>query len=101
TAAICDNLGWFATDCASNLYVEVKTFETFASVEQDSHINDGVFDDGGLEFEPSGENDIVMVTAYYKWTLISPLLSKAVANIGNGKTLLMSALVFRNEPFGS
>ena len=30
--SICNNLGWLSSDCQANLYVDVRTFPTFAAV---------------------------------------------------------------------
>ena len=39
-----------------------------------------------------------MVTAYYRWTMIMPMMNQALQRLP-GETLLTSVLTFRNEPF--
>lgn len=98
-STICDNLGWLAADCAASLEIDVRTFPKFSDITLADPVNNGVFNKGSLQFTPGGPEDIVLVRVYYQWTLISPLLSKAVAKINGGKTLVTSTLAFRNEPF--
>jgi Flp pilus assembly protein TadG len=96
---ICNNLGWLASECSSNLAVEVKTFPTFNDVAVANPYADRVFKQN-LPYNSGCEGDIVLVRSYYKWTLFTPLLSKAVENLGSGKTLISSTTVFKNEPYG-
>ena len=53
----------------------------------------------GLPWELGDREDIMVVTVYYQWTLITPLISKSMANMPNDVRLLVSTQAFRNEPF--
>ena len=44
-------------------------------------------------------NDIVLVRAYYTWTIITPLLNASLVNLSGNKRLITTAVAFRNEPF--
>lgn len=98
---VCNNLGWLATDCSNSLEVDVRTYPTFSAITLGDPITNKTFNKSSLQFVPGGPGDIVLVRAYYQWTLISPLLSKAVEKLNGGKTLVTSTLAFRNEPFGT
>ncbi|MEI9965539.1 MAG: hypothetical protein WDM92_13585 [Caulobacteraceae bacterium] len=39
--------------------------------------------------------------AYYQWSLVAPLMDKALTSLSGGKALLTSTATFRNEPYGS
>ena len=87
--------------CDSNLHIDVKRLTSFSSAELQTPIDgDGNFDDDDFTFEPGGANDIVAVRVYYEWSLITPILSRPLANLANGKHLIQATAVFRNEPFG-
>lgn len=96
---ICDRMT-LITDCTSNLYVDVQTFQSFDTVVFAPLIDA----DGNVieqhRFEPGTDGDIVLVRAYYLWHVVSPA-AIGLANTGNDGRLLVSSVAFRNEPFGS
>ncbi len=100
-SAICNNFAFMQSDCASNLYVDVQTFSTFSSVTAPQPVKNGNFDPSVLQFSPGGPQSIVLVRAYYQWTMFTPLMSQAVQQLNGGKMLLTSTATFRNEPYGS
>jgi Flp pilus assembly protein TadG len=99
--SICNSFGWLQSDCDSNLYVDVRTFTSFASVTAPQPVTNGVFDPSKLTFTPGGPGDIVVVHAYYQWPLIAPMMSQALENLSGGRTLITSTAAFRNEPYGT
>ena len=98
---ICNNFGWLQSDCANNLYVDVRTFNSFATVADPQPVQNKVFNTAALQFSPGGPSQIVVVRAYYQWPLIAPLMSQALETVSGGKVLLTSTATFRNEPYGS
>ena len=60
----------------------------------------------GLSEELVGEaikgrrrEDIVIVSVYYEWQLITPMMGSSMANAPDNTRILVSSQVFRNEPF--
>jgi Flp pilus assembly protein TadG len=100
-AAVCAKFGWLQSDCTANLSVDVRTYQTFASVTAPQPVSNGTFNPGALTFAPGGPNDIVVVRTYYQWPLIAPMISQAMQQLSGGKALLTSTAAFRNEPYGS
>lgn len=97
---VCGNL-LNLLDCGSRLHIDVQRYDDFvASVDGDGLPVDG---DGNLinsfDFDPGGPNEIVLVQVYYEWSLITPVISAGLSNMGDGKRLLHATAVFRNEPF--
>ena len=89
-------------DCDVRLSIDVRTVSDFASTPTGSALDeDGNLENDDFMFEPGGPNDIVAVRVFYEWDLITPVLSKPLANMAGNKHLLQSNAVFRNEPFGS
>lgn len=97
--AICNGLGWLSSQCSSRLAVDVRVYNTFNSIALTDPITGKNFDPSKVDFKPGGPEDIVVVRAYYQWTLFTPLLSKAVQKLNGGKTLVTSTVAFRNEPY--
>ncbi len=89
-------------ECDGRLPIDVRTVTNFAASPIGAPIDgDGELDDGDFRFEPGGPNDIIAVRAFYEWSLITPVMSKPLANMAGDRHLLQASAVFRNEPFGS
>lgn len=96
---ICDRM-MDLMSCDDRLAIDVKTFSNFTSTTNPSPIDsDGELDDSEFEFKPGGANEIVVVRAYYTWSLITPIMSKPLENMAGGRHLISAVAVFRNEPF--
>jgi Flp pilus assembly protein TadG len=98
---ICNQVAWLGTNCTNNLFVQVRTFSNFNTITQPSPIVSGQIVQNNLTFSLGGPGDIVMVQAYYQWTVLAPALDNIGTPITGGKMLLTSTSVFRNEPYGS
>lgn len=99
--SICADMSWLGSDCASNLTVDVRKFSTFAGSSADSPVTNGAIDPTKTKWEPGGAEEIVLVRAYYSWTLVTPLLNAGLQNLSNGKRLIQTTVTFRNEPWGT
>ena len=89
-------------ECDARLSIDVRTVTNFAASPIGAPIDgEGELDDDDFRFEPGGPNDIIAVRAFYEWDLITPLMSKPLANMSGDRHLLQASAVFRNEPFGS
>ena len=95
---ICAGMGFMSNDCASKLTVDVRTVTDFSSIALNSPIQNGAFNPGALQFQTGGASQIVLVRAYYQWTLFAPLMNTALVKLP-GQTLLTSVTTFRNEPY--
>jgi Flp pilus assembly protein TadG len=102
-ALVCQRMSFLGPRCAANLYVDVRTFNDFAALAGNAPQNSAAFSSATTCFQPGQPTDIVLVRAYFQWTLFTPLLSNALEDMGggSGKRLLSFATAFRNEPFNS
>jgi Flp pilus assembly protein TadG len=98
-SSICGELSWLGSSCAANLHVDVRTFSTFTGITQPSPISGGVLNTSSLQFTPGAAGDIVLVRAFYQWTLFTPALDGITASMNGGSTLITSTTVFKNEPY--
>lgn len=85
--------------CANNLYLDVNSFPSFVTVTNTSPIQNGNFNTGGFNYNPGQASSIVVVRAYYRWHIITPLFDQLFSNVGNSERVLSSTMMFRNEPF--
>ena len=87
-------------ECKGKIQLDVKTFDSVATTSDMTPLDDdGELDTTGFEFDPGGRDDIVVVRAFYAWELITPIMSKPLANMSDNRHLLQATTVFRNEPF--
>lgn len=95
---ICNGMSWISTsDCMTNLSVDVRTFSSFGSLTTSAPIKNNQIDQTQLTYNAGGACDIVLVRAYYPYTLITPLLEPGMPNLGSNQRLITTAVAFRNE----
>jgi Flp pilus assembly protein TadG len=105
--AICSNMGWLATSCAtysdtSGLVVDVRDPSSFASgTTTSAGINGGVlaqYDGTKCFYSGQAGGDIVVVRSFYPWTLFIPYLNLAFPKLSNGQIVVSDTEVFKLEP---
>lgn len=90
---VCGRMSWLESTCNSRLSVDVRTVSTFTSTSNLTTPNTPCWD-------PGGPSSLVLVRAYYKWPLITPLLASAMQT-ANGYHLLGFTTAFANEPYNN
>jgi Flp pilus assembly protein TadG len=98
TTLICNEMTWMGSNCAANLAVDVRTFSNFSSTNIADPIASGQLNTGSLMFQMGTAGSIVLVRAYYPWTLVAPSLDGSISRLSNGQALISAATTFRNEP---
>lgn len=85
-------------DCTTGVYVDVKSYANFASINITSPIdaNGNLVND--FIYSPGGPGSIVVVRLIYKWPVYS-VLGFNLANMTGGKRLLVATSAFRNEAY--
>lgn len=99
---VCERLYGLFGDC-SELYVRVTPVTSFATatVEPPVDWNCTTNCDWTVPeaFQPGQGSSVVLVQAYYKMPIILTLGALGLPNLPDGKRLVGTAMVFRNEPF--
>ena len=93
--AVCQEMAWLSSGCGTALTVDVQVMPSFANTADPPPPN--------LDnpcFDPGGPNSIILVRAYYRWPVITPLLGDAVTGSG-GDRRITSAALFQNEPYSN
>jgi hypothetical protein len=88
-------------NCQAGLYVDVKSYTSFASMNNSQLPLDanGNLQTGSFGYQPGGPGDIVVVRLLYQWPVYVSLLGLNLSDMSGGKRLLMSTVAFRNEPY--
>jgi Flp pilus assembly protein TadG len=97
---VCGKMATFLK-CNENLFVDVRSFDTFAAITIPPAIDNGELSNSvtaGAQWSPGCPTKVVVVRTYYTWKLFTPGVSK-LANLSGGRRLLTSGAAFRNEPF--
>ena len=99
---LCQELNNFIVmTCDGNLYLDVDRFDSFTNASNNAAapIQDGEFQASGFGYAPGTASDIVVVRAYYRWKVMTPLFEPVFSNVSGGERILVSTMMFRNEPF--
>jgi len=87
-------------NCSTGLYVDVKTYSSFGSVDNSAPIDsNGNLKTSSFGYTPGGPGDIVVVRLMYQWPVYASLLGFNLGNMAGNKRLLMATAAFRNEPY--
>lgn len=108
---VCGQMTFLKDHClAQRLYVDVRVVPEFRDGQGSSATatddfpdpvrSDGQFDGSGMCFDGGQQGDIILVRAYYRWPLLTPVMTKALSRLKDGEAVLEAAETFRNEPFG-
>jgi Flp pilus assembly protein TadG len=98
--AVCAKIyGMF--DCQNGVYVDVKTFTSFANVAMNSPVDGQGNFQNNFNYQPGGPGDIVVVRLFYQWPVYVSLLGFNLTNMNGGKRLLVATAAFRNEPYAN
>lgn len=87
-----------AMDC-SRLYIDVDRFADFNSAGGGVPVVNGNFQTAQIGYQQTQRNEIVLVRGYYEWRFVTPMFQPILGNLSNGDRLLVSSVLFRNEPF--
>lgn len=100
---VCDAMGWLKNDCSANLDVDSRVFGSFTASTDPSPTTAGAFDKTKLKWSLGGEGQIVLVSTYYRWQLLTSSLLGGLSSpmYGSGYAAVTARATFRNEPFGS
>jgi Flp pilus assembly protein TadG len=97
---ICTEINRFMVlNCDSNLYLDVTRYDAFVDISTDEPIQEGEFQSDGFGFSPGAPSDIVVVRAYYRWRIMTPMFEPVFQNVSSGERVLVSTMLFRNEPY--
>ena len=96
---VCDGFTQFiAADCKDRLWVDVDSFKSLAGVTISPPMSGGKVNVANLSYSPGAPDDIVLIRFYYAWDIQTPMFEKLLGNMADGRRLLISQRLIRNEP---
>ena len=99
---VCNGVSWISSaSCQANLSLDVRTFSTFSSISVTTPVANGAIDQSQIGFNSGASCDIVLVRAFYPWTLLTPTLEPGLPNLNASQRLLTATVAFRNENWSS
>jgi len=101
-AQICGEASAILQDCnGASLQFDVQAYASgFASASNSSPLVAGNLP-ALTVFNVGNACDVVLVRAFYKWPVFTPILGFFLENVAGGYHLLSTAAAFRNEPYTS
>jgi Flp pilus assembly protein TadG len=89
-------------DCQSGIKIDVQKYANFGSGNLSKPLdNQGNVDTSNFGYNPGAACDIVIVRVIYEWPTFVRHFGLDLADLPDGKRLLMSTSAFRNEPYGT
>jgi Flp pilus assembly protein TadG len=98
--AVCQRIfGLF--DCQNGIKIDVQKYSNFAggNLAKPLDAQGNLQANFGTAYDPGGPGEIVIVRAVYEWPVYVQLLGFNLADMSNGKRLIMATASFRNEPY--
>ena len=99
--AICNQISPILA-CDGNLQIDVESFSNFSSVNFASPLTaSNTLDPSLANFSTGTVCSVVLVRAFYTWSVVTPLLTPFMVNMANNEHLLTATAAFRNEPYNA
>lgn len=97
--AVCETL--FVLVNCNNVMLEVVSMGDSAFIGADDI--EPVYDEGGnlvpREFDAGDSNDVVMIRAFYRYQLFTPLFSRLFSQEEDGTIPLLTTVILQTEPY--
>ena len=98
---VCDGMKGLFKDCSANLLVDVQAYpDGFGGTPPDPLDSNGDPNSGQNNYNTGGPCDVVIVRSFYRYSVITPLVSPLLTG-GKGYRYLVAAAAIRNEPFNA
>lgn len=94
---VCDRLPAMF-DCDNNLSIDVRTAANFNSADVSRPIVNGALA-WTPQFDPGDAEELVIVRAAYSIPVLTNFYGASLANLNDGRMLILASTSFRNEPF--
>lgn len=86
--------------CDANLQIDVETYANFTAANFTNPLTSSQTLDPALNNWQTGTVcSIVLVRAFYTWSVATPFLTPFLANMAGNKHLIAATAAFRNEPY--
>jgi Flp pilus assembly protein TadG len=97
---ICNEISMLLA-CDARLGIDVRKYSGFSDAEFEPALDGNGNMTGQMNFDPGTAGDVVIVRAFYTWSMLTPSIGPLFTNMSGNHRLLEASTAFRNEPFGS
>lgn len=104
--AFCEKIDVIVTSGCPGLEVDLRSYTSFRLAAADSYAvrNGDIFIERGgallpLAASPGSALSINTMRVFYKWPVLTDIMRKYVANVGDSQTLLFATVTWQNEPY--
>jgi len=87
--------------CDARLAIDVRKYAGFSDAAFEPVLDGNGNLTGQMNFDPGTAGDVVIVRAFYTWSMLTPSIAPMFTNMSGNKRLIEASTAFRNEPFGS
>jgi Flp pilus assembly protein TadG len=88
--------------CNTNLQIDVQSYTNFGTANFGNPLlANGTLNPALNNFSPGGVCSIVLVRAFYVWSVNTPLLTTFMVNMAGDKHLMTATAAFRTEPYST
>ncbi|MBU6471955.1 MAG: pilus assembly protein, partial [Alphaproteobacteria bacterium] len=88
--------------CTANLEIDLRSYSNFSGASYPAVTNaDGSLNTGAMAVDTTGDCQVVLIRAFYPWTILTPLMQPFLANMPSNQHLLAAAAAFRTEPYAA
>jgi len=95
---ICDRVS-LLVGCTSKLRVDVQSAIDISGMTAPALLDGDGNLNNNFSFNLGAGEQVVMLTSFYEWPLMTILTSNSLSNMSSGNRLLRASAAFRNEPF--
>jgi len=86
--------------CDGNLQIDVESYTDFTTTSiANPLLGNNTLNPALNNFAPGGVCSVVVVRAFYTWSVVTPILTPFMVNMAGNMHLLSSTAAFRNEPY--
>lgn len=105
---LCIRIDFMLSCDAAELLIDVRAFSNFGGssfpppLDAQGNLNPNLNNfQPGASSQNQGQNSTILVRAFYKWPLFTPMFGRYLENMGSGSgiRLISSSVAFKNEPF--
>ena len=99
TNMVCAEISALFTNCAGKLKLDVDVYNDFSAIDPNPPVDPDLnFDEGQMNYNTGGPEQIVMIRAFYEWDTLMSWTSLG-QSWKPGVHLMTATTAFRNEPF--
>ena len=102
---LCERIKMLLSCDSDKLFIDVRSFSSFGgssfpqALDEDGELNPNLDSYQIGSSSTSSDNAIILVRAFYKWPLFTPVFAEYFRNMPDNVRLISASVAFRNEPF--